>query len=64
MPHLHLFRVGSKQYGAPDQWESEFDDDMETLDERKAKLSHSSTRARTSLFTNTTWAIAGTTPSR
>jgi hypothetical protein len=37
--HLHLFRIGSTSYGAPEQWESDFDDDLETKDEGRVKLS-------------------------
>lgn len=37
--HLHLFKIGEDRYGDPDQWPKEFDDDPETLNERKVKLS-------------------------
>lgn len=37
--HLHLFEIGEDRYGDPEQWPKEFEDDSDTLNERKLKLS-------------------------
>jgi len=37
--HLHLFKIGQDRYGDPVQWPKEFEDDLDTLNERKLKLS-------------------------
>lgn len=36
--HLHLFKIGQNRYGDPVQWPKEYEDDLDTLNERKLKL--------------------------
>jgi len=37
--HLHLFEIGEDRYGDLGQWPQDYLDDLETLNERKTKLS-------------------------
>jgi len=40
--HLHLFQIGEDHYGERSQWPKRYLDELETLNERKTKLSHPS----------------------
>lgn len=37
--HLHLFEIAGEEFGDPEQWPKEFEEDKDTLDEHRTKLS-------------------------